>query len=210
MHTLRSVLAFALLLLPGAAAAEAVDDVKQSFLAYKTAIIAADGEAAAEVVTEGSHDYFRKLADQALTLDREGLHDINLGDRVYSMLLRHSLDRSQLESMSGEDVVSYAVDEGWIGRENAGQLQLGNYEVEGETASGTILRPDGGATTFKMEFVKEDGRWLLDLVALMNLTRAAFDFAVQQSGLSEDEFVVLMLEAGTGRKPGPDIWSPPL
>jgi hypothetical protein len=44
----------------------------------------------------------------------------------------------------------------------------------------------------------------------MELTRAAFDFAVQQSGLSEDEFVVLMLEAGTGRKPGPDIWSPPL
>lgn len=210
MHLLRSVLPFVLLFLPFAAAAAPVDDVKQSFLAYKTAIIDADGEAAADVVTEGSHAYFRKLADQALTLDRAGLHEIDLGDRVYSMLLRHTLDRSQLESMSGEEVVSYAVDEGWIGRENAPKLQLGNYEVDGETASGTILRPDGGATSFKMEFVKQDGRWLLDLVALMNLTRAAFDFAVQQSGLSEDEFVVLMLEAGTGRKPGPEIWSPPL
>jgi hypothetical protein len=210
MHLLRSVFSVVLLLLPFAVAATPVDDVKQSFQTYKTAIIDADGEAAAEVVTEASHDYFRKLADQALTLDWAGLHAIHLGDRVYSMLLRHTLERSQLESMSGEELVSYAVDEGWIGRENATQLQLGNYEVEGETASGTIMRPDGGATSFKMQFVKEDGRWLLDLVALMNLTRAAFDFTIQQSGLSEDDFVIRMLEAGTGRKPGPEIWSPPL
>lgn len=210
MHTLRSVLAFILLLLPAAAAAAPVDDVKQSFLDYKAAIVEADGEAAAEVVTEGSHAYFRKLADQALTLDRDALHKLSLGDRLYSLLLRHTLDRAELESMSGAEVVSYAVDEGWIGRENADQLQLGNFQVEGASASGTILRPDGGTTPFKMEFVKEDGRWLLDLVALMDLTRSAFDYSVQQSGLSEDEFVILMLEAGTGRKPGPDIWSPPL
>ena len=119
MQLMRTVLAFALMLLPFTAAAEPADDVKESFLAYKAAIVEADGEAAAEVVTEGSHEYFRKLADQALTLDRDAMHQIHLGDRVYSMLLRHTLDRGQLESMSGEEVVSYAVDEGWIGRENA-------------------------------------------------------------------------------------------
>ena len=43
----------------------------------------------------------------------------------------------------------------------------------------------------------------------MQLTRTAFEYAVQQSGLPEDDFVLLMLEQGTGRKPGPDIWSPP-
>jgi hypothetical protein len=43
----------------------------------------------------------------------------------------------------------------------------------------------------------------------MKLTRVAFEYAVQQAGVSEDEFVILMLEQGTGNKPGPDIWSPP-
>ena len=102
MRFLRSVLMFAAVMWPVAAAAGPVDEVKQSFQAYKAAIIEADGDAAAEVVSEGSHNYFRKLADQALTLDREGMHEIHLGDRIYSMLLRHTLNRSQLESMSGE------------------------------------------------------------------------------------------------------------
>jgi hypothetical protein len=197
------------LCLAAPAAAEPVDDVKESFLTYKTAILEADGAAAANVVTQNSHEYFRGLAEQALTLDRAGLHEIHLTDRLYAMLLRHNLDRTRLQQMSGGQVVSYAVDHGWIGRNGASQLRLGHYEVEGDHASGTILRSDGLKSSFKMEFVREDGRWLLDLVALMKLTRTAFEFAVQQSGLSEDEFVLLMLEQGTGRKPGPEIWNPP-
>lgn len=197
-----------LLGLPLAAAANP-DDVKESFLTYKTAILTSNGEAAAEVVTQDSRDYFRKLADQALTMDWDGLHQIHISDRLYAMLLRHSLERDRLAAMSGSEVVSYAVEKGWIGKEGADQLQLGNYQVEGDVASGTILRPDGGETSFKMEFVKEEGRWLLDLVALMKLTRAAFDYSIQQTGISEDDFVMLMLEEVSGRKPSPDIWSPP-
>ena len=209
MRSLYCLFVVLLIAAPLPATAQSVDAVKQSFLAYKTAIVTSDGDAAAGVVTQESRDYFRKLADQALTLDREGMSRIHLSDRLYAMLLRHNLDRARLQSMTGGEVVSYAVREGWIGREGATQLELGNYQVDGDAASGTILRPDGGETTFKMEFVKEDGRWLLDLVALMQLTRAAFEYAVQQSGLPEDDFVLLMLEQGTGRKPGPDIWSPP-
>ncbi len=206
---MRRLLVLLFLLLPLPAAAEPLDEVKESFLAYKVAILEADGEAAAEVVTQNSRDYFRRLANHALTLDRAGLHEIHLTDRLYAMLLRHNLDRATLQGMSGGEVVSYAVGEGWIGRNGASQLRLGHYEIEGDHASGTILRPDGLKSTFKMEFVKEGGKWLLDLVALMELTRTAFEFAVQQSGLSEDDFVLLMLEQGTGRKPGPGIWSPP-
>jgi len=211
MRSLPVLLLLILLGLPLPAAADGnTSGVQESFLAYKTAILASDGEAVAELVTQESRDHYRKLAAQALPLDREALHKIHLSDRLNAMLLRHSLKPEQLESMSGGAVVSYAVDRGWIDRGGADQLQLGHYQVNGDHASGSILRPDGEASPFKMEFVKEEGRWLLDLVALMNLTRAAFDFAVQQSGLSEDDFVILMLEAGTGRKPGPDIWSPPL
>ena len=209
MRSLYCLFVVLLLAAPLPASAQPVDAVKQSFLAYKTAILTSDGDAAADVVTQESRDYFRKLADQALTLDRDGMSQIHLSDRLYAMLLRHNLDRARLEGMTGGEVVSYAVGEGWIGREGATQLELGNYQVDGDAASGTILRPDGDETTFKMEFVKQDDRWLLDLVALMQLTRAAFEYAVQQSGLPEDDFVLLMLEQGTGRKPGPDIWNPP-
>lgn len=209
MRSLRFLCLLLLLAAPRPLAAAPLDDVKQSFLDYKAAILASDGDAAADVVTQGSRAYFRQLADQALTLDRDGLRRIHLSDRIYAMLLRHSLQPGELARMSGGDVVSFAVDEGWIGKEGASRLQLGNYQVEGDVATGTILQADGSETTFKMQFAREDGRWLLDLAALMNLTRVAFEYAVQQSGLGEDEFVLLMLEQGTGRAPGPEIWSPP-
>jgi hypothetical protein len=183
--------------------------VQESFRSYKTAILQSDGKAAAQVVTQESRDYFRGLADQALTSDSDSLHRIHLSDRIYALLLRHDVAPAALQRMNGAEVVSHAVEHGWIGRAGADALALGNYEVMGNIASGTILRPDGSETAFKMGFVMQDGRWRLDLVALMDLTRAAFEFALQQSGLEEDAFVLAMLEQVTGRKPGPGIWNPP-
>jgi hypothetical protein len=209
MRSLRFLCLLLFLAATGPLAAAPLDDVKQSFRDYKTAILTSNGDAAAEVVTRASREYFRKLADHALTLDRDGLHAIHLSDRIYTLLLRQSLERAELERMSGSDLVSLAVDEGWIGKNGASRLELGNYQVEGDAATGTILRPDGGETPFQIAFARENGRWLLDLAALMNLTRTAFEYSVQQSGLSEDEYVLLILEQGTGRKPGPAIWSPP-
>ena len=209
MRYLRSFLFAALLALPVSAAAAPLDEVKESFSAYKSAILTSDGAAAKRLVTQESKDYFRGLADHALTLDRAGLQKIHLSDRLYAMLLRHNLDRARLESMTGGDVVAYAVEQGWIGREGAEQLELGAYKLDGDSASGTILQPDGQESTFKMEFTKVGGRWLLELDELMMLTRIAFEYSAKQTGLSDDDFVLLMLEYGSGRKPEPDIWSPP-
>src|SRR3546814_4519060 len=80
------------------------------------------------------------LADQALTLDRDGLHGIHLSDRIYALLLRHTLQPAALEGMSGGEVVAYAVGAGWIGRDGANRLELGDYRIEGDAASGTILQ----------------------------------------------------------------------
>ncbi|MEQ8357290.1 MAG: hypothetical protein RH942_17275 [Kiloniellaceae bacterium] len=209
MRYLRSFLFAALLALPVSAAAAPLDEVKESFSAYKSAILTSDGAAAKRLVTQESKDYFRGLADHALTLDRAGLQKIHLSDRLYAMLLRHNLDRARLENMTGGDVVAYAVEQGWIGREGAEQLELGAYKLDGDSASGTILQPDGQESTFKMEFTKVGGRWLLELDELMMLTRIAFEYSAKQTGLSDDDFVLLMLEYGSGRKPEPDIWSPP-
>jgi hypothetical protein len=209
MRSLRFLLPFVLLATPLAAASTPVDAVKETFHSYKSAIMESDGKAAAAVVTQESRDYFRILADQALTFDREALLGIHLSDRIYAMLLRHDVDVAELQRMSGADVLSHAVDQGWIGREGADKLVLGNYEVRGNIASGTILHPDGSETAYKIGFAMQQGRWRLDLVALMDLTRAAFAFALQQSGLTEDEFVLATLEHVSGRTPGPEIWNPP-
>src|SRR3546814_14893450 len=92
MRSLRFLLTLVLLAVLHLAAplpaAASVDEVRESFRAYKTAILQSDGAAAARAVTQDSHVYFRGLADQALTLDRDGMHGLHISDRIYALLLR--------------------------------------------------------------------------------------------------------------------------
>jgi hypothetical protein len=198
-----------ILLLLALPAAAQVDDVREAFLTYKTAVILSDGQAAAEVVSRGSHEHFRELAEQALTLDRDGLRGIALTERLYTLLLRLTLEPGELSSMSGAELVAYTVDRGWIGRSGAPRLEIGPSVVEGDNATAAILRPDGVETPFSLSFVRQEGQWRLDLVAMMELIHVAFENAQQESGFDEDEFVMRMLEQGTNRTVGPEIWSPP-
>ncbi|MGF1592009.1 MAG: hypothetical protein ACFCUW_01945 [Kiloniellaceae bacterium] len=207
--SLRSLLTVVLLALPASAAAGPADDVREAFLTYKTAVILSNGQAAAAVVSNASHAHFRELADQALTLDHAGLQEIALTERLYTLLLRLSLEPGDLNSMSGEELVAYTVDRGWIGRSGAPRLEIGTSMVDGDSATAAILRPDGEETPYSLNFVRQQGQWRLDLVAMMELIHVAFETAQQESGFSEDEFVMRVLEQGTNRTVGPEIWSPP-
>ncbi|WP_299399474.1 hypothetical protein [Pelagibius sp.] len=208
MRRLPVLLLVVSLVVPSLARADAAA-VDQSFQAYRTAIMASDGAKAAAVVTQGSHDLYRQYADQALTLDRSGLNALHVMDRTNVLLLRHSLDRPRMETMSGEEIIAFAVDQGWIGKEGAERLQLGDYAVAGDAATGTVLAADGRRTSFQLQFLKEAERWRLDLVSMLNITRTAIEYSVKQSGMTEDEFLFLVLEISTGRKAGPEIWNPP-
>lgn len=191
------------------AAAAPKDDVAETFEAYRSALLASDGAAAAEVVTQGSRDHYRSYADMALTLDRAGLKRLHIADRLTVMLLRHSIERERLTQMSGGEIIAYAVQEGWISKEGAAGIRLGNYQVAGDFATGTLLRADGSETPYKVEFLMEEETWHLNLKKMLEFARIGIEYAVQQANMGEDEFLLALLEYSTGVKPGPEIWNPP-
>jgi hypothetical protein len=207
--SLYSLLVFAVLALPLPAAAQPAVEVRETFLTYKTAVILSDGAGAAAVVSSDSHTYFRSLAEQALTFDHADLQQIALTERLYTLLLRTALQPNLLDSMSGSELVAFTIDRGWIGRNGAPRLEIGTSVIEGDSASAAILRPDGEESPYDLQFVRQQGEWRLDLVALMELIHVAFQSEQEKSGLSEDEFVMRMIEHGTKQTVGPEIWDPP-
>lgn len=208
MRRVPFLLVLVLLLLPETVKATP-DAVEEAFQAYKQALLTSNGEKAAEVVTQSSHDLYRDYAEQALSLDRAAIGRLHIADRITVLLLRHDLAPERLAEMTGGEVITHAVRKGWISKEGTSKLLLGNFEVDRDFATGTVLHNDGSESSFKLEFVKEDGQWRLDLVRMLELARIGIQHAVEQTGMNEDEFVLFLLEFSTGRKADASIWDAP-
>lgn len=183
--------------------------VEDTFLAYQKALLAEDGTTAAGLVTAASWDYYREMADEALTADRNRLEELDFVDRLTALLFRMSLTRDALRRMSGEELVAYSVDQGWISREKTANMKLANFRITGDSAKASVIGRDGKPSTVTMGFETERGAWRLDLLDTINTSRRAMPLAIALSGMTEAEFIFASLKRSTGRTPESDIWSPP-
>ena len=183
--------------------------VETTFLSYQKALLDRDGAAAAALVTEDSWAYYRNMADEALTADRQRLQDMDFVDRLTALTFRHALTPADLRRMNGMDLVAVSVDKGWISREKTAKLRLTNYRITGNTATAAVLSPNGKPSSVSMGFRSERGAWRLDLLDNINTARSAMPLAIALSGMSEEELLFASLERATGSEAGPEIWTPP-
>ncbi|MGF1631150.1 MAG: hypothetical protein ACFCUT_16880 [Kiloniellaceae bacterium] len=184
--------------------------VEETFLAYKEALLAHRGNAAAELVTEESWEYYRDLADEALTANRARLEGADFTDRVTILMFRLGLTREQLRRLSGRELVAKSIDEGWFSEELTARLRLTDYRISGDTARAFALDQVGKPSTSSLSFQRERGAWRLDLLQAINDSRKVMTLAIAISGMTEEELLFATLEEGTGRRPGPEIWNPPI
>ncbi len=184
--------------------------VEQTFLGYKTALLEEDGGAASDLVTAGSLEYYRDMADESLTANRARLMDMHVVDRITILLFRQGLTTEQLRRMSGKELMAFAVERGWFSENSVATAELTNYRTEGAFAEANLLRRDGSASSIGMEFRREDDAWRLDLLHNLDVARKSMRLALALSGMSEEELLRKSLESSTGEKVTPAIWDPPL
>jgi hypothetical protein len=213
---LRYVVVVVVAVLPAACAtpAKAEDSperaVEQVFEAYRSAILDSEGNVAADLVTEETWTYYRGLADRALTADRTALKQEHVVDRIGILLLRQDLSPDRLQSMTGRELFAHGVDRGWVSKHSTLRIRLTNYRVDGNSATAQMVGRNGEASDVTVEFLEQEGRWRFDVAQMIAATRPAMKLAIQLSGMTEEDLVNKAIEDGTGRKPGPEIWSPPL
>jgi hypothetical protein len=169
---------------------------------YVDAVSRGDGEAAARLVTRGTRGYYARMRDMAVAAPEAEVRAAPLMDRLSILMMRHLIPPGDLRALTGDAVFAYTVAHGWLG-EDAGRMPPGPLEVYGEAGRAIIRMEDGSAT----HFVREDGAWRWDM--LPDIQAASTSLAPDPAdGLTEDEFVILVLEAGSGREVSPTIWQP--
>ncbi len=185
----------------GASVVAAFDD-------YKSALIAQDGEAAAGVAADATLDYYDEMRILALTATRREVKSLRLVDQLFALGLRHFLPPARLQKMDGFEVFEYSVDEGMISENAVSKMEPTDADVSGDRALLSV-EIDGAQAPFTFVLVREDGSWKMDMTELLKLSDSAFQSLADQSGKSDEAFLMQLLTSMSGTKPSNDIWKPP-
>lgn len=191
-----------------ASAEDAEEAVREAFSAYRSALLAGNGERAAGLLSGSTHDYYDEMRALALYGDADAVKGQSLVNQMQVLLLRLRVAPDQLESSSPGAIIALAVDQGWIGKSSVLELQPGKVLSEGDVAVLHVL-VEGRDAGPAFRFQREAGAWHLDLLPTLQASNAALQMAARKQGVPEDEFALVLMESVLGRKIGAEAWVPP-
>jgi hypothetical protein len=141
------------------------EQVQATFEAYRNAVAADEGAAAAEWVTEGTLRHAAELRDLALYATRDELESEPVGSEMHVLMFRLHANAEELQAMDGRDAFAFGVDGGLISNLWKAEDELRDLQIEG---SGPALVAHRFRGPYKLEpplrFVREADRWKLDVM----------------------------------------------
>ncbi len=196
----------------GAGAGEAA--VRETFEAYRQALVAGDGEQAADLVDRETGDYYRELKRLVLDGSEEEVRQRTFVDRFLVVAFRHQFEEAELTGMELADVIVRAMEIGWINSAAIEQLAVGTVRIEGDEAwaaartRASLEDPalGGGIDELEYRFVNEDGNWKFRFSALVASIDEVMRNLAEQLGADEDDLIFTLVESLTGVEVLPEVW----
>lgn len=195
--------------------------VREVFDAYKRALVEGDGARAAELIDASTFDDFERLRRLALEGDEESVRSRPFVDRLLVVSMRHVLSAAELHSLTFQQLIETAFTQGWVQPSTVSGLEMGEPTIEGEVAVAEPVRaaqsaaeaPEPPATTppaeLRYRFVCEQGAWRFQFGSLVQQLNSLVSELTAQLGTEEDALIFALVEAFSGRKVLPEVWSRP-
>ena len=184
------------------------DAVRQTFAAYKRAVMANDGATAAALLSAGTVEWYGSTQDLALHGDKQDVEHLPPLEKLQVLAFRLRIPAEELRALSARQLVAYSVAHGWVGKSGTGRSELGAVTVADGSAVAELLLA-GKNTGQKYRFVQEGGQWRFDQLPTLQSGGEAIATAARQRGMSEDQLVQMLVETAVGKKLGGDAWEPP-
>ncbi len=183
------------------------ESVLKSFENYKNAILTDKGEIAAEFVDSRTMNYYSNILDKIKTADSLEVNSMGIIDKLTVLSMKHRTSKGELLNFIGRDLFVYAIDNGMVGKNSVMNAELGEVTTSGDFAKAEFI-VNNQKTPFFFHFYQENEVWKLDITHLFSLGAMSFKKVIEDSGESENNFIINILEAATGKKPTNDIWKP--
>jgi hypothetical protein len=181
--------------------------VRQSFDRYRTAALEKDGEAALAEIASTVYPFYDQARGDALTASDDQVRGLTVAEQLTIYVLRGSIEPEVLRTATPPELVVAAVEAGLVGEQGVQNTDLGEVEVLGNTASGQVLS-NGQPSRLRFSFVREDGRWKLDLLPVLQLANGAFAGLAKEQGTTVNELIDQLLQSLYGPTKARDVRSP--
>ncbi|MDW3650593.1 MAG: hypothetical protein R8P61_26190 [Bacteroidia bacterium] len=197
------------LLLSLSLVAQEEDKVKKCFQDYKQAVLAEEADAALALISSKTTDYYGEIIKLALHADKAELDARSLTDKITVMRIRMSMKEADLKGMDGKKFFVYGIKEGLVDKKGMQNVDIGEIKVEGKEAKGAFVI-NGQSAPYFFKFDKENNQWKFDLTALFDITNQGLASVIEQTGITENEFLMEALSAIAleGELVGDNLWEP--
>jgi len=176
---------------PKSAAADTAE-VKASFDTYVKAALGKDGVTARSVLASPIKSFYEQTRELALTATDEQLRALPPGQELTTFVLRAELAPDLLRGGTVDQILEAAFNQGLVGEQGISGLGLGTIEVNGDKASAAITS-QGQTAPFKLGFLREDGRWKVDIMPLISVADDSFRGVAKQQGLTVEALIDNMM-----------------
>ena len=144
---------------------------------------------------------------RALGGARSEIEALPAGRRLAVLALRHHEPRYLAADGAPEALARHAIASGIADREELARVDLADVVVRGERASGQLLAA-GLPSGFRAAFVRERGRWCIDLPGTLDAAGRVVAQAAKASDSTEDAVIAGLLYLSSGERPTSEIWEP--
>jgi len=182
--------------------------VVEMFEGYQSALLEDDGAKAVDFLSEKTVDYYSGIVSKAISMPEDALRQESFLDRFTVLRIRDTFDAKQLATMTGEELLVYAIEQSWIDKEGTSLFQVQRVTLKDDFAAIRMKR-DGVEIPFPFEAYNEEGRWKLDLTSVFAPANLGFVQQAEASGQTQDEFIHQILVAlGSANGLTEELWLP--
>lgn len=181
--------------------------VRERFESYRTNLLNDNGNGAVEDVDSKTINYYSELLKLTKSADSSKIESLSIVDKMMVLILRLKVSKAEIVSFDGRSLFIYAVDNGMVGKGSVAKNTIGDINVNKNFAAAELL-VNRKPSELYFEFYKEEGTWKLDITSLFPMANMLFEKLIADSEKSENDFLLPLIEAASGKKMSPEVWLP--
>lgn len=175
---------------------------------HRRGVLARNGTEAAATVSRATLQYYEHLRREALTAGPGDLAGLNIADQVSVGLIRAIIPPQDLAGMDGELLFSIVVDIRLFDQGGTINHKLDTIKLTGDVATArTTYRGERSYTLY--DFRREDGVWKFEPISTLATTNLYITRDREDSGMTEEEYVLDVVNGRTGEKHGRELFRAP-